>query len=160
MYGTVEAVKALVPRLKIGVGTGSVTDDEAIAINLTNFSGELDAALQSRDILTPVTMPAWFLTELGGLVVLAAAATALWAHAPGGTGVRGAADAYWAAYQRRLSEIRSGIGIPMAVAGSTVPSQPHGYFVDTDSTDPTLGVTDEWGATIDARSRIRMEQEF
>lgn len=97
------------------------------------ISAEIDAVLAAKNVATPVTAPASFVTFLLGTNALGAAALAEAAEFPefdGGPGFTPQAQRYWAMYQSRLDELKLGAAIDPAVTVSDADNLARTYLTD------------------------------
>lgn len=119
MYATQAKVQTFLGRL-LTVTATSVPSASDVADFLTQRSQEIDSALSSRGIVTPVTSPQWFLDELIGLNAKGAAADVFRAALITGEGNdrSSAGPSLLKEYTDRLNQLRLGTGVPVGVAVS------------------------------------------
>ena len=113
-------------------GVNSIPSVVRIGNLLSYTAGEIDASLKHRGLATPVTMPAEFVEELTELNAMGAAAWVAQQAFPETMGPSGTpiGKQLLGDFQARLTEYRSGIGIPVGVAVFENDLQPRTWITD------------------------------
>lgn len=137
-YAQLADVQARIPLFAIS-GTSRPNSTQVQGF-LDQRAEEIDAAIRSRGIATPVTDAAWT-TELLGLNAKAAAGDTMNAAFPSdaGPGSTALGPSLLREYNQRLIDIRRGNGIPIGVSVAEVDLAPR-----SDSTDLTVITEDDW----------------
>lgn len=161
-YASADDVQAHIANIDI-TSTTKVSTDELTKL-LTQTNSEIDAALASQGLTTPVTTPDEFVNELAQLNARGSAALALLALYPAeaGPGSSGQAAQLWRAYLNRLKELRQGIGIPSGAVSADTTGTIRTFFGDQNAigegVDSTL--TDQWGEKVDSAPKFTMGRKF
>lgn len=140
-YTSVAQVQALIASYPIGASS-KVTPTQ-VQLMMGAVSDEIDVALASNGISTPITNPAGFVSRLAILNAYGTAAMVLKSGYPEATG-SGADPAYafWEArYQAGLKSLFDGSGIPndVLVLTGTGSIQPSSYFTRNPDEEEILG---------------------
>lgn len=157
-YATVSDTQTyLPPGYTIGSSAG-VPSTAQVTEFLSLTSGEIDAALASRGLAVPVASPTWFVTECQRLNAQGAAALTLaqifplllsQTPASTGSGSVSLGGQLMADYKKRLTELRQGIGVPVAVQTQETDLAPRSYLTDVNADQNWNGdVTDELGRPV------------
>lgn len=138
-YATETKLEALMA--KFSVDGGSSPDSSQVAVIIQDVEGEIDTALRTQGISTPVTTPAYFLDWLEGLATAGAAARALKSMFPDATGAgETPAYAFWQTiYNNGLRDIKNGTMIPPEVTRSGSGISPSTYFTRNPDEEEDLG---------------------
>ncbi len=159
-YAQFSDVVALVPQLSGSQALNDVTSIPTITqVNeyLTNTAAEIDAALASIGLQTPVTQPASFVTALLHLNAVGAAALLLLSIYPAETESDKAplGTVFLEEYKMRLQEFYERLGIPSGVLIAEPVLAPSGFFLDTGSWGNDNAVPDAFGNLINSMPAVQ-----
>jgi hypothetical protein len=127
-YTDLNHVLNMVP--KLGITSSSSVNTSMTQQYINQVSDEIDAALESRGIQTPVASPAWFVDELSRLNADGAVSYVLQAAFPTAQGSASPAALSQQRYQKRLSEIRQGVGLPVNESYAANATGVRSYWTD------------------------------
>lgn len=138
-YATEVKVESLMAQFIIDETT-SPSSTELTTI-IEDVEGEIDTALRTQGVSTPVATPTYLLDWLEGLASTGAAARALKSMFPdaGGPGQVAASEFYQRIYERGLAGIRDGTMIPPEAVSSGSSVSPSTYFTRNPDEEEALG---------------------
>lgn len=131
VYGTRAAVLSYCGRLAKTITSTSVPALTDLDTFLADRSSEIDNALKSRGLTTPVTTPAELVATVTSYAVLGAAGNAmLAAYITNDTNDRGTGGSYLKQFTDFIARIIAGKGVPVGAAVAEPDLAPRSYFTD------------------------------